>query len=426
MSIRELRDLVEFTAPTENVISFEARGSTPAEAEKLASDLADSQVAYLEQAASSLSVSQRQALSDRETTLEENLDTVATEITQARRRLRDEAAGPTDRRNDEITLARLIAEQADLVLALDQVKDDLAGTESSVAAATTIQRSSPAHRPGVNFRMATFAVLGVALAMLLVAVVLLVWSRKDERLRFRDDIADAIGSRVVASTSGQSPRSVARWVSLLADHTPNSVDSWAFRQALNLMAPSADSDTPDAMTVVSIADDTPSLSVGPRIASYCASTGIRTKLVASKGHEQASALWAACSQVATGTEIRPGLVVDTRLGEKNDVDAAVVLAVVDRKEPDLRGLPDTAVTILAVSSGTATAEDLARLAVAADDAGKRIEWLIVVNPDDLDKTTGRFLERERLQHAGLPTRLTGVKSPVLEVVKNTPGRKGAG
>ena len=46
------------------------------------------------------------------------------------------------------------------------------------------------------------------------------------------------------------------------------------------------------------------------------------------------------------------------------------------------------VTLLAVSSGFATAEALARLALVAADAGQSIDGIIVVNPDPGDGTVG--------------------------------------
>jgi hypothetical protein len=60
-----------------------------------------------------------------------------------------------------------------------------------------------------------------------------------------------------------------------------------------------------------------------------------------------------------------------------------------------------------VTSGTATAEDLARVALAADDAGHPISRIVVVDPDPLDRTTGRLLPTERAQHVALPSLMTG-------------------
>jgi capsular polysaccharide biosynthesis protein len=423
MSVVDLRKIVDVTAPTVNVVQFDARSDEPRDAERLAKALAESEVEYLHDAASSLTSAQRAALTDRASTLETNLGTVADEIKKARARQETEPASSVQGKADASVLARLTAEQAELALQLDKVKDDLAGKQTTVSA-TIIQESTPARRPGAVMGSITKGAIGLVAGLLIVTTVLMLFRRKDKRLRFRDEMADAIGSPVVASTHSRVPRSVAGWTSLLTDYVPTSVDAWAFRRSLYLMADSeAESGHPDSITVISIADDPRALSLGPRLAAYCADGGLRTRLVAARGHELAAPLWAACAQASSGKEVRPGLVVDTRAGKATDDDVSIVLAVVDREAPDLRKLPRTSVAVLAVSAGTATADDLARLAVAADGSGQRIQWLYVVDPDDLDRTTGRLLQRERAHQAALPARITGVNNPTLEVVHDSTRRK---
>jgi hypothetical protein len=89
-------------------------------------------------------------------------------------------------------------------------------------------------------------------------------------------------------------------------------------------------------------------------------------------------------------------------------DITVVLAVADRREPTLSGLPDTEVTVLAISPGLGNREELARLAVAVDDAGRRIDGIIIADPDPADATTGRRTLDERTLETPLPVRTTGV------------------
>ena len=66
-----------------------------------------------------------------------------------------------------------------------------------------------------------------------------------------------------------------------------------------------------------------------------------------------------------------------------------------------------AATVLAVAPGVGTREDLARLAVAVDDAGRRIDGIVVADPDASDRTTGRRTLEERARQATLPVRMTG-------------------
>jgi hypothetical protein len=92
-------------------------------------------------------------------------------------------------------------------------------------------------------------------------------------------------------------------------------------------------------------------------------------------------------------------------------ELVVHLAVVDRQGADLQ-VPgvERAVTLLAVSSGVATPEELARVALAADEAGHAIDRIVIVDPDPLDRTTGRLLPTERAQHIPLPSLMTGSSS----------------
>ena len=89
-------------------------------------------------------------------------------------------------------------------------------------------------------------------------------------------------------------------------------------------------------------------------------------------------------------------------------DLTVVVGVADRKQPGLSELPATAVTLLVISPGVATREDLARVAVALDDAGRRVDGIVVADPDQADRTTGRRTLDERALDVPLPVRMTGV------------------
>jgi hypothetical protein len=89
-------------------------------------------------------------------------------------------------------------------------------------------------------------------------------------------------------------------------------------------------------------------------------------------------------------------------------DLTVLLVVADRRSPALRGLPATSATVLAVSPDAGTREELARLAVAVDDSGRRIDGIIVADPDPADATTGRRTLDLRALETPLPLRTTGV------------------
>ena len=425
MSARALAQRVQVSAPTRDILEFRASTADPGQARELAQALAARVVGYGQAATSARYSPRRAALLERADALQESLDTVASEISATKTRI--DAGDPTTSAGqaDATALAQLTAEQASLVLQHDQVKSQLGGSTPG-GAAIVIQPATAGQRPGVVRGYALVGVLGAVLATVLVALFLFARARRDKRLRYRDELADAVGSPVVASVHTSVPRNVAGWLSLLADYQPGQVNAWALRQALRELhvrtaepAPTSASKAaerpvqrlphPRSMTVISLADDRRALAVGPQLASYAAGAGVATRLVIGTRHESADPLWAACGSAGPGGELRPLLRVhDGGTSEGPPDDFTVVLVVVDRRDPVLpEDLGRTGACVLAVAAGAASAEDLARVAVKVDDAGLRIDALVVADPDDLDRTTGRLLRRERDQQAALPTRLTG-------------------
>lgn len=421
LSLLAMARRVHVSAPTSDVISIEARAATPELAEELSREVAKAEVDFVTTAASSLTTAESDALEQRLAALNANQTTVGDEIKKTQARIAGESPTSTAGKADAAALAQLTAQQASLALEIDSVKQKTAAAQPG-STASVLQKATPARRPGLVSRSIGFSLLGVFVAVGLAAFVLILRSRRDRKLRYRDEIADALGSPVIASVRSRVPRAAAGWTSLLEDYTPGTVDAWALRQALHQLVldgspvgrPHGDrgegvEHTAMTITVITLSDDPRGLAMGPQLAAYAASSGIPTALVAGQRHESAASLWAAFSQGRE--EVRPGLLVDAHTRDGHDVDLTVVLAVVDRRKPELAALPESSVAILAVSSGSATAEELALTAVTADDAGSRIAGIIVADPDDLDRTTGRLLQHERAQQIPLPTRLTGVPSP---------------
>lgn len=430
ISAARLAQQLQITATTADVIRIEASAETADRAEALARAVSKAELTYFRDASRSLGDLQQAGLIRRVKALQASLATVNTEVAATTTRKNSEAPQSVAGKADAAALAQLTAQQASLVLQIDQVKGQAAGSDPGDDV-TLIQEASPAERPGMVERFVLFGLLGLAGLTLLVAVLLSVFGRRDRRLRMRDEIADALGSAVIGSIHSQVPQTVSGWSSLLSSYTPATVDAWALRQALRHLVAGeaglgilrgdqrddrrddrADPEVhhPVSITVVCLSDDSRALAMGPQLASYAASAGVLTQLVAAQGHASSAALWGACARENRDEEVRPDLWVATRSPRDREADLTVVLAVVDRRKPELFDLPETSVTILAVSAGSATAEDLARTAVTADDANCRIAGIVVADPDDLDRTTGRLLQTERSQEAHLPARLTGVSA----------------
>lgn len=416
VSSRDMQKAVDISASTDDVIEFVARADDAVRAERLAQAAAQAEIVYLTKASSSLDGAEAAELEKRRSGLQGQLDTVNAEIEKTRARIRRELPDSVQGRADASALAQLTAEQTDLVLKIDQVKSEAAGSNSSKPA-RIIEPATPARRPGMVVRTALFAWSGALISLALMALLVGLVGSRDRRMRQRDEIADAIGGHVVASMRVFPQRSAALWVTMLADYVPSSVDVLALRHMLRKLTPEDSARDqhaagsglvhPTSLTVITLAGDDRAHAVGPQIASFAASAGVRTRLTMGRSHDSAAALFAACAPERSGEEIRPGMLLEGRT-RKQKVDFTVVVVVVDRDSPDLSHVRRTAVTVLGVSAGAATAEELARVAVAADESGRLVSGVVVADPDATDRTTGRMVQHERSQQAALPSRLTGI------------------
>ncbi|HET6666187.1 MAG TPA: Wzz/FepE/Etk N-terminal domain-containing protein [Intrasporangium sp.] len=422
LSLAEVAERVDVSATTDDVIEIRASGPTAEQARALAQAMGNATVAYVDSARNTLSGAQRAVLADRRRDLQASLRSVNLEMRKTQARL-DGDGGDTNEpgsRADAAALAQLTAQQSSLLLQLDDVKDS---TEQAMAgsAATVIERATPPTRPGLVRLVLVSAGSGLVASVVLLALLLTLFAKRDKRLRYRDDMADAIGSRVVASVRTEAGRNAAGWTSVFERYSPRDSDAWALRQILHQVVlhersfdfePDRPLEPEDfsqstSILVVSIAGDQRGLAVGPQLASYTASLGVATRLIAGQAHESAAALWAACSHARAHDQARPHLSVATS-AETGGGDFTVVLAVVDRTTPVLHHeLPRTTATVLSVAAGTATADELARVAVAADEDNRKFDGIVVADRDDLDPTTGRLLRSERWREVPLPTLLTG-------------------
>jgi capsular polysaccharide biosynthesis protein len=263
-----------------------------------------------------------------------------------------------------------------------------------------------------------FGLIGAASGALIGAIVTLAIGRNDRRLRGRDEIADAIGVPVLASVSVAHPSDAASWMKVLAEYDPAAVDAWRLRKAMNQLGlvGSNPSEPPAgsggaSLAVLSLSTDRKALALGPQLAVFAASIGIPTTLVVGP-HQDANAaamLHAAC--IGTVPERSRQLRVATCDGEDADqlpgVGLTVVVAVVDGKVPRVADTMHTVATVLGVSAGAATAEQLARVAISAAMSGRDIAGILVADPDPADHTTGRVPRPARQGLRTVPTRMTG-------------------
>lgn len=295
-------------------------------------------------------------------------------------------------------------------------------SQCAQAQARVLEPAITATGRSLPYRVLTTGGLGVILGAVVGAISVLALSRKDRRLRKRDEIADSIGVPVIASIRVAHPSNAAGWTKLLADYEPGAVDAWRLRKALqhlgvadlNLNGSRPGSDS--SLEVLSFGFDPGSLALGPQLAVFAASRGIPTALVVGSQQDvnAAAALRAACAvrPQPSSRSSQLQVIVRDHKSDTHQPDAVltVVVAVVDGQNPQVAETMRTTATVLGVSAGKATAEQVARVAAAAAAAGRDVTGILVADPDPDDLTTGRLPQLARPAYQRGPTRMTGKKS----------------
>jgi capsular polysaccharide biosynthesis protein len=263
-------------------------------------------------------------------------------------------------------------------------------------------------------RIALYGVLGALAGVLVGFIVSLAIGRNDRRLRERDAIANSIGAPVLASIPSSRPSDAAAWAKLLGGYEPGVVPAWTLSKLLQQFGVAGNEGNALSLTVLSLSRDPGALALGPQIAAFAASRGIPTALVIGPQQDvtTTATLRTACAgpleSAAQGR--RPLSLIIADDGDPGPVHAAfvVVVQVVDDEAPLVPGAIPTTTTVLGVSAGASTAEQLARAATAAATEGREIFGILVANPYPDDQTTGRIPRLAPVRRT-LPTRVDDVQ-----------------
>jgi capsular polysaccharide biosynthesis protein len=269
--------------------------------------------------------------------------------------------------------------------------------------------------------------LVAALAGAVIGVIVsLAIGRKDRRLWQRDEIADAIGVPILASLPVHHPTDAASWTKLLEDYEPASLHAWHLRNALRqlgmllgLHLNNGNSRGRLSLSVLSLSSDPGALALGPQLAVFAASLGIPTALVIGPQQDASvtATLRAACAVPPPGSSKRPDqlrvIVSDYGPADRQlDVTLTVVVVVVDGRVPRMPDTMRTTATVLGVSAGAVTADQVARAAMSAAADGRDIAGILVADPENTDHTTGRAPQLARPTQRRLPTRLKGITTEI--------------
>jgi capsular polysaccharide biosynthesis protein len=263
------------------------------------------------------------------------------------------------------------------------------------------------------------AVIGGISGALIGAIIALAINRTDRRLRERDEIANSIGIPVLASVPVAHPSDAPGWTALLDDYQPGVRHALQMQKVLHHLATAAaDADYGDShnsgrpsVTILSLSSDRGALALGPQLAAFAASQGIPTVLFLGpqQDPDATATLRIACADAARSNKsgLLEAIVSDDHPGEPPDIALTVVIVAVDGRSPRIPDTMATTTTLLGVSSGAATAEQLARVAVSADTGGREITGILVADPEPGDHTTGRIPQLSRPAQRRLPTRQKG-------------------
>lgn len=293
--------------------------------------------------------------------------------------------------------------------------------------AQVLEKATSTAGRGPREDLIIYAFAGLVAGALVGAIIALAIGRGDRRLRERDEIADSIGVPVLASFPVAHPNGAAGWTKLLEDYQPEALYALQMRKALHHLGMAAlqagnghghDEIGTSSVIILSLASDPGALAVGPQLAAFAAAQGIPTVLVigpqqdpnvaaslrtACAGPPPSSPKWPTCLQVTAS---------DDRDDQLPEGALTVTVAVVDSRSPKMPDVKRTAAMVLGVSSGAATAEQLARVAVSADASGRRITGFLVANPEPTDRTSGRAPQLSRPLQRRLPTRLAGMTTEI--------------
>lgn len=222
---------------------------------------------------------------------------------------------------------------------------------------------------------------------------------------------------MLASIAVGHPSDRTGWTRLIEEYKPDVVYAWSLRKALKqlgltdleLMDPTVAGRS--SISVLSLSLDKKALAIGPQLAAFAASLEVPTRLILGPQQDEnaTASLRAACIGLSGQPPVRGGF-LQVAVSDDEDDDQqlgmlTIAVSVVDGEAPQVADTMRTAITVLGVSAGAATPEQLARVAVSAASDGREIAGIVIADPDSSDQTTGRLPQMARPVPRKVPTRL---------------------
>jgi capsular polysaccharide biosynthesis protein len=385
-----VKKLVTVTPISGQVLQIQAQAATTRYAAQLANAVAASFADYVGQLEASAAGLGVPALQKEAGLLTTQVKDLQAQINTVSARITSEGAGSNAGERDVALLGSLQSEQNQVSLQLNSVTSEIAtakGADGSTQDTARLLQPATAEPQSTYAHALEAGIIGCAIGLLGAMIFVLVRLAGAHRLRLRDEIARAAGAPVIGSLDAPSCTTPSAWREFL-EGRPRATNEWTLRHLLYDLRHSGDQTPVLRLRVISFDGDSPGLSTGPRLALYAAASGISTSLVsegipASKNRSLVS-LWAAF----TGSKpLGRGLPFMLGLKHGDDLPQLLVSIVVFDGKSELFSPPGT-VNLASISANAVTADQIAHLALQAEDGGSALTGVAVVNPDPTDNSTG--------------------------------------
>jgi len=379
-----LRKLLTVTALSGQVLQIQVRTAPSSYATSLANAVAASYIRYLGQLNKSSSTGVA-ALQQESALLTEQVQGLQSQINTVSARIATEGPSTSAGQSDSALLGSLRNEQNQVGLQLNSVNSQIVSAElSSGSVNGNVQvLQEAAILPASDGAPLEGGLIGLGVGLVVGVAFVLVRRERDPRLRFRDEIARTAGAPVIASLEAPRCTTASAWHELL-ERPPRASTEWALRHVLHNLPKNTGDQRPTTVRVISFAEDVPALTVGPRLALHAAASGTPTALLP-EDHQLLLPLRAAF----TGSDpVGREFPFTVGLNDIGDVAPRLLveIAVFDGAPEPLT--TTEAVTLLSVSPGFVSADQLAQLALGTADAGAALHGVVVVNADPTDRTSG--------------------------------------
>jgi len=410
LSSRTLRDWVTTRVISADIIEVKVTAGGAAQAKLLADAVANEYVAYSNGATvlrtdSTVGVLQAQAsdLEKRLTDLEAQIATGTSRLSTLDQRSAEalrESALLDSMRTEQIETSRQLS------TVTGRISDARLNAELSSRGTRVLQQADVPRgeaKPRAVRNIGGGAVVGIVSGLLLA----LALDRNDGRLRYRDDIALAVGAPVVASLGVPRRSTASRARAMLDRWEPSVVENVALSQAFDRLGV-AEEQPPVNLVLVTLAGDRAGPLIAVELAAFAATMETITVLVVASGNRITDGL-RACADQST-RRVRERLFVHDLTGRSDAVPLAgaelsVAVVVADGGPLVVPTFGWRTITVLAVSSGVGSPVALGAAALACEEAGHPIRGIFVANPDPGDRSTGRMESSPSWRHE--PVSLAG-------------------